>query len=271
MNESVAMAPLSEAILRFVDEVLMTVRWKYLRERLLGLLRTNASRFELLIEVKLCLEDHLELALKAAADVTRGHNQNIIPTTFRDLRWWLPEPLFDALGMHYMLVLWEDIVHEFYQSNCKSSHSVGLVQLGAAVRQGILEEIEKSTPDVIALELQSELLVDKLHNIPHLLCQFDIVKVLSRKLNEDLRSLLKRNTTATARRESTVAKQRRGSQQRQRRRSSATSMKPSEEDKLRRRASAVMPAERSDSEEDGEQAADPRRMDLAPSYVAFAE
>jgi hypothetical protein len=269
MNESVALAPLDVAVLRFVDEVLMTLRWKYLRERLLGLLRTNASRFELLIEVKLCLEDHLQLALRAATDVTRSHRDQV-PTNFRDLRWWLPEALFEALGNHYMMVLWEDIVHEYYQSSCKSSHSVDLDNLGAAVAKGIKDEIEKDTPDVIALELQSELLADKLSSLPVLLCQFDIVKRLSEKLNENVRKELRRagakhptTTGGAARRRSTI---------RQSRAVSIQSQAAAED----RRLSSVMPAERSDSEESSGASAESledsrRRPGLAPSFVAFQD
>ena len=191
MSESVALAPLDVAVLRFLDEVLFTLRWKYLRERLLGLLRTNASRFELLIEVKLCLQDHLQLALRAATDVSRSHRDQV-PTTFRDLQWWLPESLFNALGMQYLLVLWEDIVYEYYQSSCKSSHSLTLDNLGAAVALGVRDEIERDTPDVIALELQSELLSEKLSGLPVLLCQYDIVKRLSEKLNKTARQELQK-------------------------------------------------------------------------------
>lgn len=189
VSHSVALAPLDVAILRYIDEILYMCRWKYIRERLIRTLTSNATRFELLIEVKLCLVQHLQLALRAASDLNRiqtHHHRDHIPMTFRDLQWWLPAPLFEALGMHYLLALWEDIVFEYHNVSSKSQRTIKISELGNAVSEGVKCQTDKSNPDTVLLELQCESLSSKLSQLPYLLCKFDVVKRLSVKHSKEV-------------------------------------------------------------------------------------
>jgi hypothetical protein len=171
--------PLDHALRRVFEELSQMLRWPYLREQVLHIAGSH-QRVEQLLAVHQCLDEHLRLSMDATEDI--GTRRESIMMSFRDLLWWVPQEVIDALGMQFLLVLWEGIVYSFTVIETSSCRYRSMRDFSEMVRKGA-ERTLGAVPDVMMLEVQAEGIVEKLEDLPRRIAEFGLAYEQKMRLN----------------------------------------------------------------------------------------
>ncbi|CUG06117.1 cation channel protein, putative [Bodo saltans] len=176
VNQSMHLPSLDLALLRFVDEFRMVFRWNYIRETLMNLTaKRKRSHIKALVEMHSCLEEHLRLSLLAVEDLRSHTSREHVPMHFRDMEWWLPKDIYNTLGRQYLLILWEDMLYAYNIKERLNSKSGERAELARAVQEGV-REVAESFPDILSLEVQAEVIFDKLEKLPLKIVEWSIAQ-----------------------------------------------------------------------------------------------
>lgn len=203
VSQSMHLPSLDMALLRVVDEVRMVFRWSFLREVLLSLTtKKKRDHVQSLVKMHACLQEHLRLSLIAVEDLRFEARHENVSMHYRDMEWWLPKDVYDSLGPQYLLLLWEEIVYTHNIKEKMNAKTAEKTELARSIRQGV-EEMAFSFPDVLSLEVQAEVIFEKLEKLPLKLVEWSIHQEAQKKAMSRPSSSLRR---ASVRRRASVVR-----------------------------------------------------------------
>lgn len=196
VNQSMHLPSLDLALLRLVDEVRMVFRWSYVRETLMSMTaKRKRNHLKALVDMYACLQEHLRLSLLAVEDLRSHTSREHIPMYFRDMEWWLPKDIYNTLGRQYLLILWEDMLYAYNIKERLNSKSGERMEFARAVHEGV-KGVSESFPDVLSLEVQAEVIFDKLEKLPLKIVEWSIAQQQSaarlEQMNDNERRLARK-------------------------------------------------------------------------------